>query len=401
MNKKREGKEKRIEIVSTTNGPRGTLTTNIIIPRIVVTDYDSGLSHEIECGVKQKEPSSGSEPSSIKQETSSGSEPSSIKQEASSGSETSKIKHIEESSESKRKTSQESEEEDREIIESLTKAHSKASEKCVNIDVANAPTESASNESAMKIKHPLTMITDTDDDIDLEVSHLTSLIELRKAFLPLSGPVKFIPTLQNLKATISNVKPPGMLPNISEVKVPTPRRVPIRTVTNSDDRTLNDFAENRRFFDPHSFQYSDESSSDIEILGHGSPDIMTKGNIGASSFGLSVNVASYQNQCKYPLSKPDGSNQADSQYSSSSSYDINEEPGSSQSWDEQPPKYWKLYASNSPDKSAGSSKDELNEIMQTFYVVDPVTDENAASTSEGLGQSSCDSPKKSRYSSKK
>lgn len=328
----------------------------LAIPKIVITDYDADLANQ----------------QLIRQEIS---QPDHVQaNQQLTHHEISQLDHINDSPQlSPKNPVTESEEEDREIIDSLTKAHSDNSER--HIDVDDAVTS-----QAMKIENPqenLISITSssspalsegctkkkinemsesaTDDYMaDLEVSHLTSLFESTQAFPPLDDSLlnrqkifaKFIPMRP----------PPGNLPDISDIAIP--RYVPVKKVTNPLDPA------------PDAYQFYGESSTSERTN-----DEMAEGAAGCSSYVSRVersgclpsNNGETHFRCRRTVRRLIGEGESDSSSTSPSDVASERSDVAGESSDERPPEFWTLYDSDSTDKSDGGNKDDINQILQTFH----------------------------------
>lgn len=307
------------------NGDRRRHAFGFIIPTIKVTDYDADLADQ------QK-----------KHETK----------------ESSEHNHSNESSKPSSPNVpivNESEEEDSEIIESLTKAHSSNFERHVDVDKTTASTivktectedystpetltERQTDKIGMVVKEVEKELTD-DDKADMEVSQLTSLLESKNRFVPLPGSIS---KLRRPTAKLVSIPPPGVLPDISDVNLP--RYVPSNNGSSSTD------------------------SSGIFAEGHFEP-------LGEISFSVGLR---FDGEGGLPNS---GNRKTVRLYGESESDSHSNSPSS----DEQPPLYWKLYDNVSSEKSDGECKDDIIKILNTFQVVDDGTvDDNISSTSNNL-----------------
>lgn len=310
-----------------------------VIPQIIVTDYDAEISNQPRSKADTKE--------------------------------TNECDHAIDTSTSSPNASvlNESEEEDREIIDSLTKAHSINSEHHIDVDemgASNVVKSETTNETALpqtSIEYNKTEMTEklaekkelpTDiltDDImaDREVSRLTTFLESKKKFVPLPSSIL---NLQRPTASFVPVPPPpGALPDISDLNLP--RRVP-KIESNSTD--VADLLLSGGNFQPLS-----EMSFSVESRFNRSECLPTNGG---------NQVRNRRTEREFGESDDSGS-----QYSSSNSLD------------EHPPQYWKLQESAGKSDSGGSgiSNDDINQILDTFHVVEDCTvDDNAPSTSENL-----------------
>lgn len=243
---------------------------------------------------------------------------------------------------------QESEEEDREIIESLTKAHSVHSERHVDVDEIPSSVvkrESAKNDCMPKASAEFAMAVNTEtlpekrvtdfeaDDAmaDMEVSRLTSLIESKKSSVPkkLKRPTA---------SFVSIPKPPGVLPEVSDVV-----DSPVKKESSPDD--LDELLRQGNFQPLKEMSFSVSPRYRLCRRTNGSNGV-----------------------------KSNGENGRDSQSSNSS--------------DDHAPLIWKLQKDGPPEKlnggSRGSKEEDIDQILNTFHVVenDQLDDNHGPSTSK-------------------
>lgn len=284
------------------------------IPTIIITDYDAELASQ-QRQVKEK----ANHQHQVKQETN----------------ETNAANY------GSKSQSNDSEEEDREIIEALTKAHSSNCERHVDDMICS----SSVDQSGLAEKIQLELQTD-DDMADQEVSKLTSLLESKKKFAPVPDTIL---NLQRPAASFAAVPPPGTLPDISDVAVPqiVPKKKELIATDSFDIETPN--------FQPlgeMSFSVSESRFNRSECV----PANILKNRRTVRLFGES---------------------ESDSQCSSTSSSD------------EQPPLYWKLYNNGSSENpEAGSTEDDISQILNSYHVVEDIVDDNVPSTSNNLAKES-------------
>lgn len=307
-------------------------STTLVIPKIIYTDYDAELARQQEMN-QETETTNVGDPAIVQ------------------GPDVSPNGSI----------VNESEEEDREIIDSLTKAHSNKFE--VHVDVNVVASTVSNNEKSRPNFVPNTVIEfsepektellpekkellSTDDEMaDLEVSHITSLLESTNTFVPLSNSIL---KLQRPTASLVPVPPPGALPNISDVV----QRVP-RTGESSST-------------DPY--------------------DFLAKANFQPlAPMSFSVGVSRFdRNECLPTNGANNMKNRKTARLTGESDSDSHCSSGS----DEQPPEYWKLYDNVTTEKSDGGSKEDMNQILNTYHVVDGAVavDNNTPSTSTNFEQ---------------
>jgi len=308
------------------------------IPVIIVTDYDAELANQ----------------QYVKHES---------KDHADDGSESSPNPSV----------VNESEEEDREIIESLTKAHSTNSERHVDVDemIASAIVKSeCEKENFMTETLTEKKELPTDDDMaDMEVSHLTSLLESKNVFVPVSGTIL---NLQRPTVQPPPMAPMGALPDVSDVSLP--RLVPrIKKPSLADLSDPSDMLAEIYF--PALGEMSFSAECEVDSRFNRSECLPTNG------------VNKIKNRRTARLY---GESENESHYSSSSSSD------------EQPPQYWKLHADNASEKLDGGSKEDISQILNTFHVVENGTvDDNAAPPASNDSQHSNFSLKQSEDENKK
>ncbi len=305
------------------------LPSKVVIPTIIVTDYDAELAVQQQIKQESNEPNvanSGSRPHTI-----------------SCGS------------------NESGEEEDREIIKSLTKAHSTNPERHVDdmtsssrvIKIEQDRDEMTSSSRVIKVERSVDDLAQkveqdlqklnrefaTDDDMaDLEVSQLTSLHESKNKFAPVPDAIL---NLQRPTASFPAVPPPGTLPDISDVAAPPP--VPIR----------------KSLFSTDSFE--------LEI-----PNFQPLGEMSYSVSG-----------CRYDRDEDVPENISKNKRT----VRLSGESGlhGSTSSDEQPPQYWKLYNNGGSDKSdSGSKEEDIDQILSSYHVVEDIEDVKVPSTSNNL-----------------
>jgi len=271
----------------------------------------------------------------------------------------------------------ESEEEDQEIIESLTQAHSQDSDRHVDIDGSANSTQATAEiknkdnkdlpSSSSKLKNERTkkQVNETESIIDeamadLEVSQLTSISESKDTFSALPGlqdPVYHRAPARADKRMFPVMPALGPLPGSSDPNLP--RRVPAR-------HPLADFPA-------HS------STNHSTNVGLGVITFDTGNDFGASNLypGSRFNRAEY-------TPRNGGGSLSGSRRTVRLLGESDDDPtpiSTSPTLDSEspPPLLWKLNDYESPTKNGnGGNGEDINEILESFHVVNP-TDDNASS----------------------